>query len=213
MLNSILTSFNLNDSEVLGCFPYGSQVYGTATEKSDHDFVLVLKNPKQDSDQLDSENISITTYSLEGFVDRVRDNKLYALECFFCPEEKVLRQTKSVKFNLNKSKLRENVSEKVNKDYNQAKKRFSDSQGWNPVTNQPYTQKVYEGKKSLWHCFRLLDFAEQIVYYNRIVDFSSCNDLWFEIRDNPSETWQDYHDRYHQSYLNKMSEFRKLCPK
>lgn len=215
MYDRILQSFKFKDSNVLNVFPYGSRVYGTNTEKSDYDFVVVLKNLETDSDRLDApdEPISITTYTQESFQDRVNQHKLSVLECLFCPEDLVLKSTVRFDFKLNLSALRASVSEKCSKDWNQAKKRFSDSQGWNPVTNQPYVRKVYEAKKSLFHCFRMLDFATQIIQQGKIVRFSSCNDLWEEIVTDPADTWEPYRAKYYEQYNNKLIEFRKLAPK
>lgn len=215
MYAKILESFKFKDEDVLSVYSYGSRVYGTATEKSDHDFVVVLKNVETESDRIDSQDhpISITIYSKEGFQEKVNLHKIGALECIFCPQNKILKSTMEFSFKLDKSALRASISEKCSKDWNQAKKRFSDSQGWNPVTNQPYVRKVYEAKKSLFHCFRMLDFATQIIEKGKIINFSSCNDLWEEIVTDPADTWEPYKEKYHQSYNSKLIQFRKIAPK
>lgn len=215
MYELILKDFGLSDDQILNVYPYGSRVYGTHSKDSDHDFILVMKSVKVDSDRLDSTDnpISITTYLEETFKEKVAEQKIFALEAIFCPSEKILKKTIDIPFKLNKTKLRESISEKCSKDWNQAKKRFSDSQGWNPVTNQPYVQKVYEAKKSLFHCFRMIDFAMQILEKGKIVNFHSCNILWLEIYTNPSENWEDYKEAYHKEFNSRMTEFRKLAPK
>lgn len=215
MYQQILDSFGFENENVLNVYPYGSRIYQTHTDKSDYDFVVILKKLETDSDRMDAKDqpISITTYLPESFREKVQEHKIAALECIFLPEELKLKSTVSFPFTLNKSKLRESISEKCSKDWNQAKKRFSDSQGWNPITNQPYFKKIYEGKKSLFHCFRMLDFATQIIHNNKIVNFSSCNLLWEELYTDPSEDWDHYKEKYHQSYNGKLIEFRKIAPK
>lgn len=215
MYEKILESFNFKDEDVLCIYPYGSRVYGTAKPNSDYDFVVVLKEVETESDRLDSKDhpISITTYSPDSFKEKIQEHKIGILECIFCPSELIVKERLKFDFKLNKSKLRESISEKCSKDWNQAKKRFSDSQGWNPVTNQPYVRKVYEAKKSLFHCFRMISFASQIINHGKIVNFGSCNELWEEIVTDPSEQWEDYKARYQLAYNSQMTEFRKIAPK
>ncbi len=215
MYDLILKDFYLKDNEVVAVYPYGSRVYRTNRDDSDYDFIVVLKNVKVDSDRLDSrENpISITIYSEETFKERINEHKIFALECLFCPKELVLKNKLDFSFKLNKSNLRHSISEKCSKDWNQAKKRFSDSQGINPVTGETYVRKIYEGKKSLFHCFRMIDFAIQIIEKGEIKDFSSCNELWEELYTNPSEDWNHYKEKYYDFYNARIIEFRKLAPK
>ena len=215
MYETILKDFYLDDDNVLAVFPYGSRVYGTNRKDSDHDFIIVLKQVKVDSDRLDSQNnpISITLYSEETFKQRVEEHKIFALECLFCPKDLVLKNKLDFQFKLNKSNLRHAISEKCSKDWNQAKKRFSDSQGINPVTGERYVRKVYEGKKSLFHCFRMIDFATQIINKGEIKNFGSCNELWEELYTDPSEDWHHYNEKYYADYNNMLIEFRKIAPK
>ncbi len=215
MIDLILKDFGYQDNNILGCFPYGSRVYGTNKPDSDHDFILVMKEVSAESDRLDSRDnpISITTFSEAGFKQRVNEHKMFALECIFCPQELILKNELKFQFKLDKSNLRHSVSEKCSKDWNQAKKRFSDSQDINPVTGLRYIRKVYEGKKSLFHCFRMIDFAVQIIKKGKIEKFDSCNELWEELFTDPSEDWQDYHDKWYANYNAKLIQFRKLAPK
>jgi predicted nucleotidyltransferase len=214
MYDKILESFNVLDKDILAVYPYGSRIYGTATEASDYDFVVVLKNLKVESDQLDAADypITINLYSEESFRDRLAKHRISTLECIFLPSDQILKETK-FPFKLDKVKLRESISEKASKDFNQCKKRLSDSQGWNPVTNEPYVRKVYEAKKSLFHCFRIIDFGLQIAKNGKIINYASCNQLWQEILNDPSENWEDYKAKYQETYNNKMTEFRKVAPK
>lgn len=215
MFDLILKDFGYQDDNILSCFPYGSRVYKNNKPESDHDYILVMKNVITESDRLDSRDnpISITTYSEEGFRQRVNEHKIFSLECIFCPDDLVLKNNINYQFKLDKSKLRHSISEKCSKDWNQAKKRFSDSQGINPVTGERYVRKVYEGKKSLFHCFRMIDFAVQIIEHGKIINFSSCNDFWEELYTDPSEDWNYYDEKFHPSYNDKLIEFRKLAPK
>lgn len=215
MYQTILQDFFLLDKDVTAVFPYGSRVYGTNRADSDYDYIIVCKTVEVESDRLDSTSnpISITLYSEEGFKARLDEHKIFALECLFCPKDLVLKNKLEYSFKLNKSSLRHSISEKCSKDWNQAKKRFADSQGINPITGKPYTRKVYEGKKSLFHCFRMIDFAMQVINQGKITNFASCNDLWEELYTDPSEKWDHYDTKYYDQYNEKLIEFRKLAPK
>lgn len=212
----ILESFKLSEQAILAIYPYGSRIYGTATETSDYDFVVVVKHLTADSDQLDAKDdpITINLYSEASFADRVIKHRISVLECLFLPSDKVIKQpAKPVPFRLDKQTLRNSISEKASKDFNQCKKRLSDSQGWNPVLNKPFVKKVYEAKKSLFHCFRIIDFGLQIANNGKIVDYASCNQLWHQILDNQSDKWEDYQSPYKEAYNAKITEFRKVAPK
>jgi predicted nucleotidyltransferase len=215
MYELILKDFGYEDDNVLCVFPYGSRVYGNNKPDSDYDYILVMKKVVTESDRLDSRDnpISITTYSEQAFKERINEHKIFALECIFCPEKQILKNKLNFQFKLNKSNLRHSISEKCSKDWNQAKKRFSNSQDINPVTGERYLRKVYEGKKSLFHCFRMIDFANQIIEKGKIENFGSCNELWEELYTDPSEEWNYYDNKYYNDYNNRLIEFRKLAPK
>lgn len=220
----IISEFRLNDEHILNIYPYGSRIYNTASEKSDYDFIVVgrgvpvTKYPynSADCDQLDSPNypITINLYpSEESFEDRIKMHRISVLECLFLPPDKILKETVKFPFILHRKRLRESISEKASNSWVKAKKKFSDNQILNPEIGKLYEQDFHLAKKSLFHSLRIIDFGIQIATQGKIINYSSCCQLWQEILNNPSNNWQDYQNKYQQYYNSQMTEFRKAAPK
>lgn len=44
--------------------------------------------------------------------------------------------------------------------------------------------------------FRFIEFGKQIAKNVKIINYSSCNALWQEIKQNPADTWRPYKEKY-----------------
>ena len=199
-----ILKYNNIEEKIDNVYPYGSFVYGTNNEKSDHDYVIILHSIN-DQDGLCGvgNHINITTYNPESFQEKLNQHKIGALECFFLPKEKIIQCNINFKFKLDKSKLREVISEKVSHSWVKAKKKFEIIQD----------KDIYRGKKSLFHSLRIADFGIQIASKGKIENYSASNSFWKEIYENPSEEWDDYEKLYKKIHNNLLTEFRKVCPK
>lgn len=199
----ILKSVQLNDSEVLNIFPYGSQVYGTHTDKSDYDFIIILNKDVQEFSLVsDDGQISVHIYSPDEFINQLQQHKIAALECFFLPQELLLKNKLKFFFPLNKNTLRASISEKASHSWVKSKKKFE----------MEIDQNIYIAKKSLFHALRIIDFGTQISQYSKIIDYSSSNFIWDEIKDEPNDRWSFYKNKYQTLFNNRMTEFRKITP-
>ncbi len=204
MLNEILHNFKLSDKEVYNVYPYGSRVYGNHTDASDHDFIIIAnRDINEFSLTSDDNKINVHLYSPAAFEDQLVAHKIAALECFFLPTEKMLKNKLKFFFPLNKEKLRSSISEKASHSWVKAKKKMEVEKDKN----------IYIAKKSLFHSFRIIDFGIQIAGLNTIKDYSITNEMWIEIATNPSENWEDYKKQYQDLFNHRMSEFRKFAPK
>lgn len=204
MLNTIIKDFDLNELGILNVYPYGSRVYGTAGYQSDYDFIIIMKNKSIEKDYMDSRNNkNITIYQENSFIDLIGRHRIFALECFFLPKEKMLKCDKDFNFKLNLKTLRSSISEKSSQSWVKAKKKFE----------VEIDRNIYIGKKSLFHSLRIIDFGCQIAEFKTIKNYSSSNYLWNEISSNPSENWNDYYSKYHDLFNSTMTEFRRLAPK
>ncbi len=204
MLNLILKDFHLVENEILMIYPYGSRVYKTNSELSDYDFIIVLnKEIREYALSSNDEKLNIHLYDTSGFQDQLNQHKISALECLFLPENLLLKNNHKFNFTLNKAKLRSSISEKASHSFVKAKKKFE----------IPAYRDVYIAKKSLFHSLRIIDFGAQIAKYDKIIDYSSSNYLWDEIKNNEAEDWDTYKNKYHELFNSKMTEFRKLAPK
>ena len=66
------------EEDVLAIFPYGSRVYGTATESSDHDYIIVTKGAflksggfRQNAISSSDWKIQGVLFSRSGFIDAI----------------------------------------------------------------------------------------------------------------------------------------------
>lgn len=202
--NKLKQLFSLKDYDILAIFPYGSQIYGTTTDRSDYDFIAVFKDGTvKDEFALEKDNYNIHTYNYSSFQKLITNHKIASLECFFLPENKIIINKAIFKFNLNLATLRSSISEKASHSYVKARKKMEVEKDKN----------MYIAKKSLFHSFRIIDFGKQIAKEGKIIDYSSQNQLWLDIFNNTSEEWKDYSNIYKENHNNMMSEFRELAPK
>ncbi len=205
MLKKIIKDFNLMESSILAAFRYGSTVYGTNHEKSDQDFVLIFKDKQiQDGFGITCGDLSLHMYQKSSFQDLIDRYKIFAMECVYLPKEHVLKNEGILPVQkINLEKLRCAISEKASHSFVKAKKKLSIAKDKN----------IYIGKKSLFHSLRIIDFGKQIAEHKKIIDYSSANQFYYDIMNNPAEDWQHYHDKYKSIYNAMMTDFRKTAPK
>ncbi|CAF3530688.1 unnamed protein product [Rotaria sp. Silwood1] len=107
ILSSIKKELQLNDDHITNIYNFGSWVYGTNHEKSDRDFLIVMKieNSKKskrlkfrrDFDYFHSfelkrlKNCDVTIHTCENFEILLEKNYMLAVECLFYPNEFILR--------------------------------------------------------------------------------------------------------------------------
>lgn len=212
---NIKTMNNLNiikkmlpDSTIHNIYQYGSRVYKTNKPTSDYDYIIIADNV-QDHNQIDSysKDISLHTYSIDTFQNLIDNHKISALECFFLPDEHKIMDTVRFTFNLDKSLLRKEISQKSNHSWVKAKKKLE------------IEKEYYIGLKSLFHSFRIVDFGIQIAKDGMITNYSStfCLELWDEIFkyyiDGRNVDWFFYAEKFRHRNNQILTEFRKYAEK
>lgn len=199
--------------DVIVAFNYGSQVYGTATEQSDHDIVVVVTN-NHDLSALPNEmdEISVDNYDYHIVTDKVfrqmiNDYNILAIEGMFLPEEHYLSKEKfdsiygGYVFD-DKWKLRQTISKIAENAYAKCHKKLTVEKDFDE----------YRGKKSIFHSIRILLFGKQLASDYKITDYTCANAYWDEIKVMGPD-WNDYKVKY-KPLLNKLrTEFVALCPK
>lgn len=198
IIEKIIKLSNIPSSSILNIYPYGSRVYGTNSEKSDYDFILIINSNKS---EVHLEDFSLNIYPVDLFKQMLQDHEISAIECISLKHP--LRNDYPFEFKLNKPALRKSISEKASHSFVKAKKKF--------IVEKD--KDIYAGKKSLFHSLRIIDFGMQIAKEGKVTNWSSCNDLWSEIIKNDSEEWDVYRAKYKPIHNSMMSEFRKLAPK
>ncbi len=204
MINKIKEKYNPS-----AIFPYGSSVYQNKIPE-DYDFIIVTDNSYfQEAFEDNGIKFEITNYSKEEFINKLKDHEISILECIFIKHKNfyISDTIKDViiNFSLEKEKLRESCSQKSSNSYVKAKKKL--------IIDEDYNVNV--SLKSLWHSFRILDFAKQLAT-NSEIDPLSVNNLYDEIVKDYlmyRNDWDKLHEKYKPLHNKVASEFKLICPK
>ena len=194
-----LATFGLQEQDIL-LFPYGSRVYGTAKEDSDHDYLAVIPaNHKVNTgEEYVHGSLNVHIFNRQDWEDQLQSHKVHCLEAYYLPDGVC---QKHFPFTINLVKLRHELSEKSSKSWVKAKKKID------------VEKDFYIGWKSLFHSLRILNFGIQIVTLGGIKDYSAANHYWAAILGAKEYTW-DYFKRQYQGEFNRLAtEFRKFAPK
>lgn len=179
--------------KILHVFPYGSRVYGTHTENSDYDYIVVVEGEEELEYGIHEDNYNVTVYSDVTFRKLIKEHHIAALECIFSNKTEY-------EFVLDYEQLRRSISAIASNSFVKCKKKLMPGPDFNP----------YVGKKSMFHSIRILDEGIQIGEYGRIVDFSASNYLLPIIME--MNNWEEIKD-YCQPIANeKKSKFKKVAP-
>jgi predicted nucleotidyltransferase len=168
----ICKALNIDYSQVLNIFPYGSKVYGTATEDSDDDVVIVYKTSllpsgafKDNAISSSDKKIQGTCYSRSGFIDAINNYQITVLECIFLPEEKIIQ--KKMNFKLAKLDKKEMAKKIIT----------TASASWHNAVLSHKDANIEFAKKNIFHALRILTFGLQIKEHSKIIDYSVMNDF------------------------------------
>lgn len=192
----------LQDDNIKAIYQYGSYVYGTNTDKSDKDIILVLEDKEKSIDTVNElkKEYDVNIYSKNEFEKMLKEHEITALECLFLKDKFILKYYQW-NFSLDLPSLRNSVSQKSSNSWVKAKKKF--------IVEKDYAP--YVGQKSAWHAIRMLDFATQVAQYGSIIDYSTKNDLLKEIIS--CNTWDDIDNKFRKLYNETASIFRQFAPK
>lgn len=188
--------------KILNKYPFGSRVYGTHTEDSDYDYIVVV------DEYFNSNDTNTHVFTPASFQVALDNHDIAALEAYFLPRENKIKHTVSFNFILDKFKLRRSISTIASNSYVKGKKKLT-------VTGD-YDKKA--GIKSVFHSLRILDFATQIAVHGKIEDYSSSNWIWEDILEMTKDldgiaAWKVIDDKYKSVYNTRASKFKELCPK
>lgn len=192
----------IQDDNVLCVYRFGSRVYGTANDRSDHDFIVVAV------DWFDSADINIHVYTDEQFLSALARNEIQSMECAFLSADHTLKECIVLQVAIDKTKLRTSISTIVSNSWVKGKKKL--------IIAGDYDVNL--AIKSVFHSLRILDFGTQIAQHGAIVNYGSMNWVLADLV-KMSETLQrddlwNAIDTKYRSTFNKMNvAFKQLCPK
>lgn len=195
-LEEILKHSEIHPSRVKGCYIFGSRVYGTASDESDWDVILIANSANTEV-ELKSEKYNIHIIVPDVFKKLVKDNHVKAIECLFAPEWAKIVEF-PCEFHLKIKSLRHNFSHTVSNSWVKCKKKLEQGD-------------YYIGIKSLFHSLRIIDFGTQFVKTGEI-NFKSSNWIWEEIQKR-EWTWEELKDRFQPLRNSMMTEFRRVTEK
>lgn len=192
----------LQDDNIIAIYQYGSYVYGTNSEKSDKDSIVVLEDTEKSKEFIEElkKEYDVNVYSRKDFERMIYEHEISALECLFLKDEFILKYHQW-DFSLDLPTLRNSVSQKSSNSWVKAKKKF--------IVQKDYAP--YIGQKSAWHAIRMLDFGTQIAQHGSIIDYSTKNELLKEIL--TCSTWEDIDTQFRKEYNETASLFRQFAPK
>lgn len=199
-------------SNAILIFQRGSNVYGTADEQSDMDFIMVVP----DSFALESE---IIEYVLDNdvksndfqimnewkWIELINNHDIVAIEGLYIPDSKVIVGDMNCYrklFHLNPWKLRQSLSKVSSNSWVKCRKKLT--------IEKDYNLKI--AQKSIFHSLRILMFGIQLLETGNI-DFGCANNILSEIKSIPYPTWEKYYMTFHDLHNSLKSQFRKLAPK
>ena len=175
--------------DVIAIFPYGSRVYGTNTETSDHDFIIVTKGSmlksgafRQNAISNKDRTIQGVLYSRSGFIDAINNYEIGALECLFLPKDKVILC--NYPFKIQKWYEKDLVSKIIEKA----------SASWYVASNQSKDENYEAAKKGIYHALRILYFGIQLKETTSITNYQQCNALYKQIMDDVDFDDRNYID-------------------
>ena len=201
LIESLLSvNYDIPSNKIVGVYSFGSSTYGTQTENSDSDFVIIV-DMEQDYIQHESKTVDMHIMSIDYFKKKLNDHDIMALEAYFNPNPIKKFETD---FELNLVKLRHQISSVVSNSWVKAKKKVS-------LENED----SWVGWKSLFHSLRILEFGNQIAKNGKITDYTCMVPLWVEIisfvqQDKDINEIMGY---YKPTYNVERTKFRKLAPK
>jgi predicted nucleotidyltransferase len=196
-VNEIINSLKIEE-ELLAIYPYGSRVYGTNSENSDFDYIIVTKSAflkngafKQNAISSDDKSIQAVLYSRTGFIDALNNYEIGALECIYLDPSMVLLS----KWPFRVQKWDE--KELANKIIQKA------SASWHIASRQSKDGFKAIAKKGIFHSLRILMFGLQLKEHQTIYNYSEANELKTEM-DRISEDMFD--DRVYLSLRDELMD-------
>lgn len=185
---------------------YGSRVYDSHSIQSDHDFQVVIadRHVKEflSKPSINSRNTDLHVHSQTEFQEALDKHEPYAVETFFLPQGLRFKEKLNLRFVLDRKKVRRAFSENSSHSWVKGKKKLTVPESFNE----------WIGKKSIYHAFRMIDYAIQLDLYGRISDFGRCNVILDELG-AMSTNWDEIDAAMRPRYNSLMTEFKKAYPK
>ncbi len=207
LAKAILQSkYDIAPNKIVGMYSYGSLNYGTLTENSDYDYVVIVDMKQNDYLQYETDDLDIHFISVDYYKQLLVEHDIMALECYY-HKNPILKYETS--FDLNLITLRKKISAICNNSWAKAGKKM----------NLP-EEDDYIGLKSLFHSFRILSYGIQLARDGEI-RFSNCglvgitDNFFRELKHqfDLGKRWDYFKEKYKSEHNEMATQFRLLAPK
>jgi len=191
----------IEDENNLNIYIFGSQLYGTANEKSDTDLIVIQKEFKEIDD------VNVHCYTFDMFWTACENGEIACLEVLFA--QKALKETVKISkgIKLNRESFRRNNSMLSSNSWVKGKKKL--------IVLGDYDLDI--GLKSIFHSLRILDYCIQIGEQNKIYDFTRdsyiLEDLYKLSESYKYQAlWDAIDSKYRGEFNKRKSLFKTLFP-
>lgn len=199
-IDDIIRTSGIHPSRVFNVYIFGSRVYGTSSNGSDWDIIMVANNSVE-STEIRRGLYNIHVYTPDKFKADLDWHRINNLECIYAPDWAKLKETiKYDDFKIEPAKLRHAISHISSNSWVKCKKKLT-------VANDYHT-----GIKSLFHSIRIPMFGSQIMQHGKITDFSCANFIWNKLKKD-RWNWERIEDEFKLLHNSVLTEFRKNAPK
>jgi len=189
-LHEVIEKSGLHPERVINVYLFGSRCYGTESNDSDYDILIIAKTPWPEREII-SGNYNIHILSMDRFLEGLKTHNIRNIECLFSPIKFI---TQKIDYIVNIKGLRHSISHIVSNSWVKARKK---------IENGEY----YIGTKSLFHSIRILMFGQQLAEKGYIHDWKCANDVWIEIK-SKEWTWEELNKKYCELKNKLATEFR-----
>lgn len=196
MISEIIRISKIHPSRVFNIFLFGSRVYGTASDKSDYDIIMVANNSVE-STEIKHPIYNIHIYTPDKFKEDLDWHRINNIECILAPEWAKLKEDIKYELSIDSNKLRHSISHISSNSWVKSKKKLTIGD----------IDEYQVGVKSLFHSIRIPMFASHIIKYGNI-DYSCANYIWDQINSR-KWTWDELDNKYRVLYNITMSKFRE----
>jgi len=198
-IEDILKAAKMHKSRSFNIYVFGSRVYGTHSEDSDWDIIIVGNNSVE-SIEIKHELYNIHVYTPKKFQEDLDWHMPKNLECYFAPDWAKLKEDIKFNFTLKHPKLRHATSHVSSNSWVKARKKLLVADEYNI------------GIKSLFHAIRIPMFSTQIANFGEIRDFQCANWIWNKICEK-EWIWEDLDTEFRNVHNSVLTDFRKVVGK
>lgn len=195
-ISEIVSESKIHPSRVKNIYTFGSRVYGTFSENSDWDFIMIANTPNS-TVEIKSGMFNIHVMTQEQFLNSLKNHHSGCIECILSPDKFRIKEDLNFDFKFNLPSLRHSFSHISSNSWIKAKKKIEQND-------------YHTGIKSAFHSLRIPLFGIQIVKYGKIIDFTESNFVYERLMSKRNWTFDEIDYEFRTLRDKILSDFRNL---